>query len=119
MAINRASAGPSTDGPDPLRQSRSVATKERGSHPVGRNLPGQAESAPDVLVVDEAVDKSDPALEAGGQSTGLEVLLDHSEQLIGGVVAVGDDAEGVDAITVQAAGEEPADERDRAQGCRS
>jgi hypothetical protein len=32
------------------------------------------------------------------------------------VVAVGDDAEGVDAITVQAAGEEPADERDRAQG---
>jgi hypothetical protein len=92
---------------------------ERGSHPVGGNLPGQAESAPDVLVVDEAVGQRDPAAEAGGQSVGLEVLLNHGEQVVRGVVGEGGDAEGVDAITVQPAGEELADERDRAQGCRS
>jgi hypothetical protein len=40
-------------------------------------LAGQAECTPDVLVVDEAVVKRDPAAEAGGQSVGLKVLVDH------------------------------------------
>ena len=66
--------------------------------------------------MDEAVGERDPAAEAGGQPAGLEVVLDQGEQLVGGVVGVGGDAEGVDPIAVEAAGDESADERDRAQG---
>ena len=60
---------------------------QRGAHPVGGDVAGQAERAADVLVVDDAVGERDPAAEAGGQAAGLQVVLDQGEQLVGAASA--------------------------------
>jgi hypothetical protein len=59
-----------------------------------------------------------PAAEAGGQSAGLDVLLDQAEPFVGGAagIGIGGDAEGVDSVAVEAACWEPVDEVGRPRG---
>jgi len=100
MAISSDSDGPVTAGPVPVVKSRSVAIRvsprmrradggggagevQRGEHPLDRDGARQAERAADVLVMDHPVGERDPAAEPGGEPTGLQMVHDPGEQVVG------------------------------------
>ena len=108
MAINSASPGPSTAGPLPVVQARSVAARvsprrrlaapmggapganrSARQHPLGGDLAEDAQCAADVLVVDESIGERDPAAEKGGQSGRVQVMPRPGEQVLRAVASVG------------------------------
>ncbi len=81
---------------------------QRGPQPLCRDGAGEAERAPDVLVVDERLDQADPATQRGGDPAGLQVVSKEGQQLFRAVPVVSCERHVVDA-----AGPEPGLGRDR------
>ncbi len=79
-------------------------------HPVGRDVAGQAERATDVLVVDEPSTRAIRPPEPGGEPARLQVIVHQRQEVVGAVVGVGGDPDGVDPVGAQPAAEEAADE---------
>lgn len=74
---------------------------QRGPQPLGRDDAGQAQRAPDVLVVDQRLHQVDPATQRGGAPAGLQVISKQGQQLFRAVPVVSGERHVADAARLE------------------